>query len=52
MSEETNVIGHISIKITETDVEYDTEFSVPEVVFWLETLKAMVLKKVVDDNGN
>lgn len=48
---EENVIGHINIKVTDTDVEYDTELSLPEVVFWLETLKTMVLTKVIEDGS-
>lgn len=49
MVEET--IGEIRIKITDSNVEYDSELSMPEVIFWLETLKTMVLKKVIE-NGS
>lgn len=48
---EENEIGHINIKVTDLNVEYDTEFALPEVVFWLETLKAMILERVLKDNN-
>lgn len=47
MTEEKD-LGYINIRVTDSDVQYDTEFSVAEVVFWLETLKSMVLKQVID----
>lgn len=48
---EENVIGHINIKVNESDVEYDSEFSLPEIIFWLETVKSMVIKRVIEDNA-
>jgi len=51
MSENTD-LGYINIRITSTDVEYDTELSTSELVFWLETLKSMVLKQVIVDGDN
>lgn len=41
-------IGYINITVTDSDVEYDSEFSVAEVIFWIELLKSMVLKKMID----
>lgn len=38
----------ILIKIGEDDVEYETELSFTEVIFWLETLKVMMLQKVIN----
>lgn len=35
----------ILIKISEDDVEYETDLSFIEVVFWLETLKTMMLER-------
>jgi hypothetical protein len=40
-------IGHINITITDTDMWYDTEFTVPEVVFWLDVVKTMIMKRVM-----
>lgn len=44
-------IGYINIKVTDSDVEYDSEFSTAEVIFWLELLKSMVFKKMIEDVG-
>ena len=48
MSEE-NKVGDIHISVTDTDVQYETEFDLPEVLFWLDVLKAMLLKKVLGE---
>ncbi len=40
-------IGEITIKISEEEVTWETEFDIPDVVFWLETTKAMVINRHV-----
>lgn len=44
-----NELGYINIRVTETDVEYDSEFSTAEVIFWIELLKSMIFKKMVEE---
>lgn len=48
MSEEKE-LGYINIRVTDENVVYDTEFSLPDVIFWLEILKSMAIKKVIED---
>lgn len=49
---DTKVLGEIHITVTDTNVRYDSEeFSFPEVVFWLETLKAMMVTNVITGNN-
>jgi len=48
MSEEKETsVGKIVIDITDQEIKYETEMSTPEVVFWLEAVKAMVLSNVL-----
>jgi len=38
----------ITITVDDQNVRYDTDMSVPEVVFWLDLVKQMVVKQVMD----
>lgn len=42
-------IGYINIKITDSDVECDSEFSTAEIIFWLEFLKSTIFKKMIEE---
>lgn len=47
-----NEIGQIIININEDSVTWETELEIPEVIFWLETTKAMVLSRTVLGSSN
>lgn len=38
--------GSITVNVTEGGMSFDTEFSLVETVFWLESLKAEILRNV------
>lgn len=38
--------AYINIDITESNVKYDTNLTVPEVVFWLRAVETMAMSKV------
>lgn len=40
--------GTITIEVSESNIKYDSAMSLPEVVFWLETVKAMIVKKILE----
>lgn len=40
---------NISIKITNANLSYKSDFSEPETVFWLEAIKDIILKKTFQD---
>lgn len=42
---------NISIKITNDNLSYNSDFSEPETIFWLEAIKAIILKKAFDQAG-
>ncbi len=42
----------ITIKITNTNLAYKSDFSEPETVFWLEAIKDIILKKTFEDVHN
>lgn len=46
---EEKVLGEILIRITENRITYDSEYSLSEVVFWLDTVKAMLVRRVIED---
>lgn len=48
----SNEIGKIIININEDSVTWETEFDIPEVIFWLETTKAMVINRNVLNNNS
>ena len=50
MSDEIN--GTIHIEVSETNIKYDSAMSLPEVVFWLETVKSMIVKKILDPTSD
>lgn len=39
----------ITIKITNSNLAYKSDFSEPETVFWLEAIKDIILKKTFQD---
>lgn len=41
-------IGSITINITDEAVTWDSEFELPEVIFWLETIKTMVINQILN----
>jgi hypothetical protein len=43
----SNEIGKIVININEDSVTWETEMEIPEVIFWLEVTKTMVLSRNV-----
>ena len=42
----------ITIKITNSNLAYKSDFSEPETVFWLEAIKDIILKKTFQDIQN
>jgi hypothetical protein len=40
-------IGEIHIYITDNEVKYETEMSLPEIVFWAEAIKQMAIRNVL-----
>lgn len=43
---------NITIKITNSNLAYKSDFSEPETVFWLEAIKDIILKKTFQDIQN
>lgn len=41
--------AYINIDISDTNVKYDTNLTVPEVVFWLRVIESMAMNKVLAD---
>lgn len=41
----------ISIKITNDNLSYSSDFSEPETIFWLEAIKSIIMKKAFDQAG-
>jgi len=42
-----NEIGKIVININQDSVTWETEMDIPEVIFWLEVTKSMVITRSV-----
>lgn len=42
-------IGEIHIYITDNEVKYETEMTMPEIVFWVEAVKTMAIKQILID---
>ena len=43
--------GYINISISEEGMEYDTNFSIMEVVFWMDALKARLFAKAFESES-
>ena len=41
----------VTIKITNQNLSYKSDFSEPETIFWLEAVKGIILKKTFEDAG-
>jgi hypothetical protein len=41
----------VTIKITNQNLSYKSDFSEPETIFWLEAVKDIILKKTFEDSG-
>lgn len=50
MAEEENDVRTITITITDSNIQYDTSFSLPEMVFWLESVKDIAINKALYPN--
>lgn len=55
LNEETNVeevaeqaVGTITIEVSDNTVKYDTNMALPEMMFWIDVVKAMGIDKVMD----
>lgn len=40
---------NITIKITNSNLSYKSDFSEPETVFWLESIKGIIINKTFQD---
>lgn len=41
------IVGELIISVTESSVKYNTgPFSLPDVVFWMEVVKQMIMEQV------
>jgi hypothetical protein len=38
----------ITIEISDSKVRYDSNLSLPEIVFWMEIVKEMIMRKMID----
>lgn len=48
-----NVLGTITITVTDQSVQYDTgAFSLPDLIFWMEVVKDMILSSVTGNTSN
>lgn len=41
----------VTIKITNKNLSYKSDFTEPETIFWLEAVKDIILKKTFEDAG-
>jgi hypothetical protein len=39
---------NINIKITKSNISYKSDFSEPETVFWLESIKSIIINKAFE----
>lgn len=44
--------GEIRITVSETSVNYDSGLSIPEIIFWMDVVKSMILNRVVTQEGD
>lgn len=46
-AQQDEAVGTVTITITENSVKYDTQLPLPDLVFWLETVKNMAIDSVM-----
>lgn len=42
---------NVTIKITNQNLSYKSDFSEPETIFWLEAVKDIIMKKTFEEAG-
>ena len=42
---------NIEIKISNKNLQYKSDFSEPETIFWLEAVKSLIIKNSFDQSG-
>lgn len=52
VSEVENKEFNINIKITNKDLSYKSDFSEPETIFWLESIKSIIIQKAFEQSNN
>jgi hypothetical protein len=51
--EQDEQLGKIVIDVSQANINYDTNFSLAETVFWLDVAKSMIMARVLgQDDGN
>jgi hypothetical protein len=48
---EQNKEATITIKVSEQNLQYKSDFSEPETIFWLESVKNLIMKKAFEMAG-
>jgi len=43
--------GVINIRLTDNSVKYDTNFSTPELIFWMKVVQEMIIKQVIEGDA-
>ena len=46
-----NIEATITIKVSEQNLQYKSDFSEPETIFWLESVKNLIMKKAFEMAG-
>jgi hypothetical protein len=41
----------ITIKVSQQNLQYKSDFSEPETIFWLESVKSLIMKKAFEMAG-
>lgn len=52
VSEVENKEFNINIKITNKNLSYKSDFSEPETIFWLESIKSIIIQKAFEQSSN
>lgn len=51
IQEEVAAEATITIRVSQQNLQYKSDFSEPETIFWLESVKSLIMKKAFEMAG-
>jgi len=47
--ESEDEVGRVLIEVTDSNVQYDTNMSIPDLIFWMKIVENMIIENVMKE---
>jgi len=48
-TESEDEVGRVLIEVTDSNVQYDTNMSIPDLIFWMKIVENMIIENVMKE---